>query len=57
MVEVQKEVRLLEAVRYISLNPTLSFHSVSVEFKVDVQELQDSYRLSRKAIPQNTEEL
>jgi len=47
MVEVQKEVKLLEAVRYITANPTLSFHHVSVKFGVDVSELQKAYQEAR----------
>lgn len=46
MIDVQEQIRLLEAVRYIKENSTLSFHHVSVKFSVNVQELQDAYRLS-----------
>lgn len=64
MIDVQEEVirleykrRMRDAVKHISENTNLSFHYVSVEFNVDVQELQEAYRLSRVRMPQNEGEL
>lgn len=57
MIDLQEQVRLLEAVRYIKENSDLSFHHVSIKFSVDVQKLQDAYRLSRVKMPQSVEEL
>lgn len=59
MINIQEEHKLLEAVRYITANPTLSFHHVSVKFGVDVSKLQNSWAESRRKqpIPQNEKEL
>lgn len=55
MIDIQEEVKVLEAVKYITINPTLSFHHVATKFKVDVQKLQDQYRLSRSKRIENEE--
>ena len=66
MVNIQEEVKLLEAVRYLRMNPTLSFFHVANEFRGDadidvfVSKLQDAYRASQRAnkpLPQNEWEL
>lgn len=64
MIDLQEEVvrleyerRMRDAVKHISENTNLSFYYVSVEFDVDVQELQEAYRLSRVRMPQNESEL
>lgn len=59
MIDIQEEHKLLEALRYITANPTLSFHHVAIKFDVDVSKLQNNWAesRSRKAIPQNESEL
>lgn len=54
MINIQPEIKLLKeqrirnAIRYMELNKSLSFHHVANKFKVEADELQTAWAESRK---------